>query len=293
MDPQELRDKAARFLELHTGPGLLILPCAWDAVSAKLFEVEGFRAIGTTSAGISSSLGYPDGQNMSLIENVMVLQRIVRCTVLPVSADVEAGYAISPKGVARCTSAVLAAGAAGMNLEDGSGDASHPFLDISLMEERIRAARETAASLGVHVVLNLRTDVFLHPARRRSSRLKEAVERGNAYARAGADCVFVPDTGDLDRETIAALVNELEAPLNVIAGANTPPVAELEALGVRRLSLGPRPMRAALAFLRKLARELIDEGSYGWMVGDALSYEEVNGWFRPAPRAGSPHDRTA
>lgn len=284
MDTQALQAKAAEFLDLHKKSELLILPCAWDVVSAKLFEVEGYRAIGTTSAGISSTLGYPDGQRMSLTENMTVVRRIVQQTDLPVSADIEAGYATSPEGVAKSAWAVLEAGAVGLNLEDGSGDPSDPLFEIPVIVERIAATREMASSLRVHLVLNLRTDVFLCPAGGSElSRLKEAVKRGNAYARAGADCVFVPDLGDLNKEAISMLAHELEAPLNIIAGVNTPPVRELEELGVSRLSLGPRPMRAALALLRKLAREVIDEGSYQLMTKDALSYAEVNGWFDRYP----------
>jgi 2-methylisocitrate lyase-like PEP mutase family enzyme len=283
MDVQELKRKAAAFLALHEAPRLLILPCAWDSVSAMLFEKEGCQAIGTTSAGVSSTLGYSDGQRMRLEENMAVVRRIVRQTNLPVSADIEAGYARTTEGVVRSARAVLEAGAVGLNLEDSTGDSSNPLFEVPVMTDRITAIREMASSQGVHLVINLRTDVFLCSEVTGVSRLEEAVERGNAYRNAGADCVFVPDMGDLDKDTISALVDALEAPLNIIAGENTPPVAELEEMGVSRLSFGPRPMRAALALVRKIAREALVQGTYKLMTKDALSYAEVNAWFDRGP----------
>lgn len=278
-----LETKAAAFLAMHEAPRLLILPCAWDCVSAKLFEEEGYQAIGTTSAGISSTLGYPDGQRMSLEENMAVVRRIVRQTELPVSVDIEAGYAATTDGVVRSAKAVLEAGAVGLNIEDSTGKHSNPLFDISVMTERISAIRAMAASQGVHLVINLRTDVLLCSELAGVNRLEEVVRRGNAYRRAGADCVFVPDMGDLDKDAISALVDALEAPLNVIAGENTPSVNELEEMGVARLSLGPRPMRAALALVRRIAREMLDEGIYESMTKDALSYAEINAWFDQDP----------
>jgi 2-methylisocitrate lyase-like PEP mutase family enzyme len=105
------------------------------------------------------------------------------------------------------------------------------------------------------------------------------IKRANAYREAGADCIFVPDTGDLDKKTIACLVQEIEAPVNIIAGAATPPVAELEEIGVSRVSLGPRPMRAALSLIRKIARELLETGTYKLMSEASITYSEVNRWF--------------
>ena len=139
-----------------------------------------------------------------------------------------------------------------------------------------------AVSEEIHLVVNARTDVYLVPDGEPTERLHRAVERGNAYRQAGADCVFVPDVGDLDKESVAYLVNEIAAPLNIIAGDHAEPLAELEKIGISRVSLGPRPMRAALAFLRKIARELMDQGTYTLMTADALSYSEVNLWFEQA-----------
>jgi len=279
MKKSNLRSKAEAFLACHRDDAILILPNAWDVVSAKLFEKEGFKAVGTTSAGIASSLGYPDGERMSLEENMAVVGRIARNVALPVSADIEAGYAGTTEGGVQAARAVLEAGAVGLNLEDSTGDTGKPLFDISVMKERIQAIREMAAGENIPLVLNVRTDVYLLPGEKSSKDLAHAVNRGNAYHQAGADCIFVPDTGDLDKEMIMRLAREIEAPLNIIAGETTPPISELEVIGVSRVSLGPRPMRAMLALLRKIAREILNLGTYRTMTDDALTYSEINQWF--------------
>jgi len=271
--------KAEEFQALHKGPGLFILPNAWDVTSAKIYETAGFKAIGTTSAGISATLGYPDGQVMSLEENLQTVRRIVNRVDLPVSVDIEAGYSTSLDGVVKAARGVVEAGAVGLNLEDATGDVSDPLFGIPMMVDRIRAVREMALHEGAGLVVNIRTDVYLVRSQIPQDRLRRAVDRGNAYRQAGADCIFVPDMGDLDSTAIRTLVQEVDAPLNIIAGSRTPPIAELRAMGVRRVSLGPRPMRACLALLRRMCRELLDGGSYGLMTADALTYDDVNGWF--------------
>ncbi len=279
MTRQEQRGKAERFLAMHSGPELLVLANAWDVCSARLFELEGFRAIGTTSAGIAATLGYPDGQHMSLAETADVVNRITKRVRVPVSADIEAGYSEAVDGVAAAAKTVLDVGAVGVNLEDSTGNATKPLCDLSQQVEKIAAVREMAESAGIHLVINARTDVFLFPVGDPGSRLARTIERGSAYRQAGADCVFVPDMGDLDVETMRHLVKEIEAPLNIIAGATTPPLSELEGMGVARVSFGPRPMRVALALVRKIARELRDSGTYTALSGESLSYAEVNGMF--------------
>jgi 2-methylisocitrate lyase-like PEP mutase family enzyme len=147
------------------------------------------------------------------------------------------------------------------------------------MEERVRAIREMADAAGIHLVINARTDVFLVSSDDTAANIDHAVVRGNAYRAAGADSVFVPDMGDMDRDTIAALVNGIDAPINLIAGPNTPPVAELTNIGVGRLSLGPRPMRACLTYLRRISRQLQDDGTFELMNDATITYADVQGWY--------------
>ena len=278
-------ERARAFRRMHEGPRLLLLPNAWDVVSAKLYEVEGFRAVGTTSAGIASALGFPDGERMTLDDNLAVCRRIIECVAIPVSIDIEAGYSGSLDGLSETISKVIASGAAGVNLEDSTkpgcgGSGSGALLDPSGQSERIAAVREAADRAGVPLVINARTDVLLEHVEASEDRLREAIERGNTYRRAGADCVFVPDMGVLGESEIAVLVNRIEAPLNLIASEKTPSVQRLEALGVARLSFGPRPMRAALGFLRGMAREWLTTGTYARMTSnESPSYDEVNAWF--------------
>jgi 2-methylisocitrate lyase-like PEP mutase family enzyme len=272
------KQKADEFLALHYAPTILILPNAWNVASEMIFELEGFKAIGTTSAGIAATLGYADGQQMSLAENIEVVQRIVNNTSLPVSADIESGYATSVEGVVETAQAVLNVGAVGLNLEDGTGDPSTPLFDKALQQEKIKAIREMSAAVGIHLVINARTDVYLvHDDD--TENLRYAIDRGNAYKEAGADCIFVPDVGTLEKQAMGILVKEIDAPINIIAGAQTPPIPELQDIGVSRVSVGPRPMRAVLSVLRKIAKELITTGTYTLMTESSISYSEVNQWF--------------
>jgi len=278
MDMERQKQKADDFLALHHAPTIFILPNAWDVASGKVFEIEGFKAIGTTSAGISATLGYADGQHMSLAENMEVVRRIVNNTSLPVSADIEAGYATSIDGVVKAARAALNAGAIGLNLEDGTGDSTTPLFDKVLQQDKIKAIREMADAEGIPLVINARTDVYLvDDASTRC--LRHAIDRGNAYKEAGADCIFVPDVGGLDKKDIAILVNEIDAPVNIVAGATIPPIPELQEIGVSRVSVGPRPMRAVLGLLRRIAKELMTTGTYQLMSETSITYSEVNHWF--------------
>jgi len=270
------RERAARFLELHRGPRILLLPNAWDAASARLFEEEGFPAIGTTSAGVAYSLGFPDGQQAPFPEMVAAIERIARAVQVSVTADIESGFGESAEEVGENVRAVLEAGAVGVNLEDGR-EGEDSLIPISLHSEKIRSAREAALAAGFALVVNARTDVFLDAIGEPTTRFDEAVARANAYRHAGADCLFVP--GVTDAATIERLVRAIDGPLNVLAAAATPPISELERLGVARLSLGSGPMRATLALLRRIARELMDSGTYATLTERTIPYPETNRLF--------------
>jgi 2-methylisocitrate lyase-like PEP mutase family enzyme len=271
MDSQT--DKAMQFRQRHRGPGVFVLPNAWDVASARIIEEAGFPAIATTSAGIAFSLGHPDGQRIPREEMIARIARIVRAVKVPVTADIEAGYGATPEDAARTTRELIQAGAIGMNLEDRSGNPDQPLLDLSLAVEKIKAAREAAAQLRVPIVVNARTDVYLLPDAQPEAGYYEAHLRLTTYRDAGADCVFAP--GLKDAETIGRLVRDLQCPVNILAVAGTPSVPELEKLGVARVSLGSGPMRATLGLLRKIAEELKATGTYSALDG-AVPYAEVN-----------------
>jgi 2-methylisocitrate lyase-like PEP mutase family enzyme len=175
---------------------------------------------------------------------------------------------------------VLEAGAIGVNLEDSTGEPARPLVDASLQAETIRAVRSMADAFGVPLVINARTDVYLLRLGDDAERFAETLRRAELYRSAGADCLFVP--GAIDREIVARLVRAIGAPLNVLATPGAPPVAELAALGVRRVSQGSGPARAALATTQRVARELSRQGTYTACSADALAYADANRLFESA-----------
>jgi len=269
-----LKAKADAFRSMHHAPPLLILPNAWDAVTARLFVKAGARAIATTSAGIAASLGYADGQNVPRELMVEAIARIARVVDVPVTADVESGYADSSKGVGESIRAVIKAGAVGVNLEDSTGDPSQPLFALEQQIKRIQAAREAADNANVPVVINARTDVYLANVGDVASRFGETLRRLNAYREAGADCLFVP--GVTDMPTLTLLVHSVQGPLNVLVGPGMPSVADLQRIGIARLSVGSGIMRATLAVARDAAEELLQKGTYSTFLDRNIPYNEVN-----------------
>jgi 2-methylisocitrate lyase-like PEP mutase family enzyme len=270
----ETRLGHARLLRaLHQGERILVLPNAWDVISARVFEDCGFEAVGTTSFGIARAHGLKDGQNAARECSLETVRRISAALAVPLTADIEAGYGESAKAVEQTGRAFIEAGAVGFNIEDGQKDAVGPLVDPSRHCERIAALREAGDVTGVPVFINARTDVFWLRVGRPQTRLESALRRAEAYLAAGADGIFIP--GVSDAATIRDAVGAIGAPLNVLAGPHTPPVHVLQELGVRRLSLGSGPMRAALGLLRTIAAELKGAGTYRYL-DDAPSYDAAN-----------------
>jgi 2-methylisocitrate lyase-like PEP mutase family enzyme len=270
---------ARQFLDLHHGQKILVLPNAWDVTSARIFEDAGFPAIGTSSAGVANSLGYPDGQKIPREEMLGVVRRIAEAVEVPVTADVEAGFGNTPEEVAETAREVIAAGAVGMNLEDGTEEKPDFLMDVSRQNEIIRAVLAAAASAGIPFVLNARTDIFLYGIGPAETRLERAIDRLNSYHAAGAQSLFAP--GVKDRETIAQLARGVGGPLNILATVGTPPVAELQRLGVARISVGSGPMRATLGFLGRMASQIRDEGVFTLMTEGTLPYADANRLVQP------------
>lgn len=260
------RDKAEQFRRLHHQKQILVLLNAWDAASARIFEVAGVQAIATTSSGLSASLGYPDGQKVPRDLMVGAVRQICRIVEIPVSVDLEAGYGATPGEVCDSVKAVMDVGAIGINIEDG-------MQEPNLLAERIGAIREAAAAQGVPLFINARTDVYLRGPGTAAERFADAVRRLRAYESAGADGLFVPGLGDA--ETITKLVGEIRLPLNILAGQGIPAVKELERLGVKRVSVGGGPHRAALTRARQVAEEVLRDGVYSSFLGDAISPAEL------------------
>jgi 2-methylisocitrate lyase-like PEP mutase family enzyme len=267
-------EKAEQFRKLHRGPHILVLPNAWDVASARILEELGYPAIATTSAGVAFSLGYPDGQRIRRDEMLGMVERIANSVRVPVTADMEAGYGKTVEDMAETARAVLDAGAVGMNLEDVTGDAENSHVDVKLQVKKISAIHEVSASLGVPLVLNARTDIYLMPIGPAETRFDRTVERLRAYRNAGAHCLFAP--GVQDRETIAKLVHALEAPLNILVTPACPSIRELEKMGVARASTGSAAMRATLGLLRRIGKELMETGTYSSLQDGAVPFAEVN-----------------
>ena len=271
---KEQAEKALGLLRLHGEPKILVLPNVWDVASARLVERAGFKAIATSSAAIANSLGYPDGERISRAEMLAAVKRIAGKVALPVTADLEAGYGSAPEDMAETAKAMIEASAVGLNLEDGTDDPASPLIETELHASKVRRIREAASALGIHVVINARTDVYLAQVGEPASRFEHAVSRANAYRKAGADCLFVP--GVYDAETIGRLVKSIDGPVNVLAGPATPPIAELERLGVRRVSFGSWPARAALGLFSRFAHELLKKGTFVTLGDWAIPYAALN-----------------
>ena len=275
-------DRAAAFRQLHAAgsPQLLVLPNAWDAMSARVVEAAGASAIATTSAGVSWALGYPDGQGLTREAMAEAVRRIVDAVQLPVTADVERGYGDgSPSDIAATVRAVIAAGAVGVNFEDSPGRNGAPLLDMAEQAARFSAAREAALAAGVDLFINARIDTYIKKVGDEEQRFDETVRRAQAYLAAGADGAFVPLAPNA--ETIGRLSAAIDAPLNVIAGPGTPTIGELRTLGVRRVSVGPGLARAVMAHIRRATTELLTSGSYD-ELRDQFTSPEANALFARA-----------
>ena len=270
-------EKGAKFARSHVEPGIVVLPNAWDVGSAVMMVEAGFPAIATTSAGIAFALGLPDGQRVSGERMLECVAQIVASVPVPVTADLEAGYGSSPDDVAATVRGAIEAGAVGCNIEDATGRSDQTLFDFELACDRIRAGAEAARSKGVPFVLNARTDPYLVRFGSAEVNFVESVRRANAFREAGADCLFVP--GPMDADTVGRLVSEIDGPLNVLGArggsASALSVADLERLGVRRVSIGGSLSVAALTFAQSALRELREHGTFGYAPG-SLSNASIN-----------------
>ena len=250
-----------RFRRLHEG-GTFIMPNAWNAGSALLLETAGFEAVGTTSAGIAYSLGKVDATGALSIDDALEeTARIADAVSVPVNVDAENGYGDSPEAVAACIRRCIDAGAVGAGIEDYTWDPARPLYDRSLAVERIRAAREAADASGVPFVLTARAECYLYGV---PDAFAESVARSNLYREAGADCLYTP--GVTKRDEVAALVREVDGPMNFVVGKGTADYTldALAELGIRRVSIGGSLMRATFALAERAAAEMKDRGRFTW-----------------------------
>jgi len=268
MDKTTQIEKAEKFLALHEDPKLLVLPNIWDPLGALLLEGLGYPAVATASAAVAYSLGYDDGQKIKFDKMLDVIERIASSVAVPMTADIERGYADHPQEIAENIRQVLEAGAVGINFEDSSFEGG-PLHPIDFQCERIQAIREMADKEGVPLVINARIDVFVRRGEiSRDEKIEEAIVRGKAYLEAGADCLYPMGPGDI--ETLKRIREETKAPINVYASKAAASMNDLEAIGISRLSLGPGLIRAGLTTMKHVAQQLLDYGSY-----DCFSAEDI------------------
>jgi 2-methylisocitrate lyase-like PEP mutase family enzyme len=265
----------ASFRELHAPGRILVLPNAWDAGSARVVESCGAAAIATTSAGLAWSRGYADGHHLPPAILERAVGEIVRVLKVPLSVDAEGGYSSDPKAVGETVAAIAAAGAAGINLEDGVDPPD-------LLCAKLAAVRAAAAKAGADLFVNVRTDVYLHALVPPERALEETLARGRRYLAAGADGLFVPLLADPDG--LRTVASEIALPLNALVVAALPGVDELRALGVRRVSAGAAVARAAYGVARAAATEMLKDGRFGAMLRHGAESGDMNGLFRPASR---------
>ncbi|MGZ4843992.1 MAG: isocitrate lyase/PEP mutase family protein [Candidatus Angelobacter sp.] len=289
-EPMTLAQKASRLLELHHGNSPLVLINAWDAASAAMVEHCGLPAVATSSAALANALGYADGQHLPWTQMLEAVAGICRTVKVPVTADIEAGFASDVKALETSIAEIIKAGAVGVNLEDampGETDPNirhkSPLYPLADQIARIQAARRAAQAQGIHLVINARVDAYWQAGVPPEEALRNTLERGKAYLQAGGDCVFVP--GLRNPEHIRIVVEHLrvvhrEAPVNILAGPGVPSIPELGKLGVKRVSYGSGPHRAAMGLLRRMADEARTSGTYEALTEGAVPYAEINGLFR-------------
>jgi len=262
------KEKAELFLKYHHDKEILVLLNSWDIGSSKLIEACGYKAVATTSMGIAASLGYPDCEVIQLPEMIEVITGIINAVEVPVTVDMEAGYGNNLNEIIDSAKKIIATGIVGINIED-SIDLNPVLIDEMEFCERISAIRTLSDSMDFHLVINARTDSFYTSTDLTQEKLSESIRRGNKYREAGADCIFVQPVWE--KETIATLVKEINAPINILAnptiGAGvTPSISELQDLGVARVSLGSGLMKATLALIKKVANELSEKGTYNILL---------------------------
>lgn len=250
--------QAQTFRSLHVPGRPLVLFNVWDAGSAKAVAAGGAKALATGSWSVAAAHGFTDGEQMPLDLCLANLQRIVHATDLPVTIDLESGYGADPEAVGVTMARALQAGAIGCNIEDSLPE-NGSLREMADQAARLRAARAAADALGIPAFLNARTDVFFQsgPEQHNEAMVEAALERGRAYAEAGADGLFVP--GLANERLIGILVERSPLPVNIMASGTTPSALKLAELGVARISHGPGPYRLAMRILENAARDVLKE----------------------------------
>jgi 2-methylisocitrate lyase-like PEP mutase family enzyme len=254
------KDKAAAFRKLHEGPGAFVIPNPWDAGSARILTALGFQALATSSGASAGMLGRRDGK-VTRDEALAHARAIVDATDLPVSADLEKCFADAPEAAAETIRLAAGVGLVGGSIEDATGDKDKPLFDIAVATERVAAAVKVARSLPFGFTLTVRTESFL----RGNPNLDDVIKRLQAFEKAGADVLMAPGLPDL--AAVRAVCAAVSKPVNFMAGikGKSFTVAELQAAGVKRISLATSLYRMAMTGVVDAAREVKDKGTFGYL----------------------------
>lgn len=260
MDANMQQQYAEAFHGLHRTGDPLVLFNAWDAATAKAIAKTS-PAIATSSGAVAAALGYADGENVPLDMLAGLVARITASVSVPVSIDLEAGYGDTPEAATTSAVRILQAGAVGINIEDGLSGGKRQLASPEQHAAKIKVVRHAAQQLGVRLFINARTDPFLLKYGSPAECLNEAARRAKIYADAGADGIFVPGLTDL--ALIERFVQLTSLPVNIMVTQGVPAIADLARVGVRRVSLGPWPMLAAMRVIGQAAAEVATSKQYG------------------------------
>ena len=274
MITEKQKERARVFSALHKEKKMFLLPNAWNVGSAYVFARQGFKAVATSSAGIAYDLGYPDGEDIAFDDLLYVVDKIAGRIDIPLSVDFERGYAETGEGVKDNARRLLLAGAVGFNIEDGLPDGTLSPLEEQL--SKIKALAVLKQELDLDFVINARTCAYWLNVADDEQKFKIACERGNAFAAAGADCIFVP--GTLNEMTVAQLVQGINAPVNIILNGAYHDFAGLSKLGVRRLSVGSGPVRYIFDKTIQLA-DALRQGKVDDILNNKFTYAQANAYF--------------
>lgn len=275
MITENQKEKARIFSRMHKENKMFLLPNAWNVGSAYIYEKQGFKAVATSSAGIAYDLGYPDGEDISFDDLLWIVQKISTRLDIPLSVDFERGYAKTAQGVKDKARKLLLAGAVGFNIEDGLPEGTLASLESQI--EKISALSELKKEMEIDFVINARTCSYWLNVADEKNKLEIALKRGNAFAQAGADCIFIP--GPITQSVAAKLVAGIKSPINLILNSAFNDFAELEKLGVRRLSLGSAPVRNIYKKTIDMAASLFN-GDTSALLNNTFAYEKANIYFK-------------
>jgi len=278
MDKLVHLEKAENFLALHKGDKLLVMPNVWNPITARIIEAKGFPAAATASAAISSSLGYKDGEKIKLSTHLEIIQRIVKSIDIPVTADIESGYAVGISELKESINQIIDTGVAGINIED-SKDKEGAVRDMNEQCERIATVREAVDKRGMHLVINARIDCFLSKTNNPINKVTdEVIKRADEYIKAGADLVY--PVGVLDLETIKTLRKAISSPINILGSHRSIPLQTMQEIGINRVTFGPFIFRSSLKKFENIVEELGNLGSYECFGEDTFSFDETLKFLR-------------